>query len=71
VRFVKAFGAFCYEFIVGDDWKIAAAVVAALAILAVATVGAWFSDTGLAIFGGALIVIGFTTSVLIDVRTRD
>ncbi len=29
---VKAFGAFWYDFIVGDDWRVAACVVAALAI---------------------------------------
>ena len=30
--FVKGFGRFWYDFIVGDDWKIAAAVVLVLAI---------------------------------------
>ena len=29
---VRAFFAFWYEFIVGDDWRVAAGVVAALAI---------------------------------------
>ena len=29
---IKAFGGFWYEFIVGDDWRVAATVVAALAI---------------------------------------
>ncbi len=29
---VKAFGAFWYDFIVGDDWRVAACVAAALAI---------------------------------------
>ncbi len=28
---VKAFGAFWYDFVVGDDWRVALAVVAALA----------------------------------------
>jgi hypothetical protein len=68
VRFVKAFGRFWYEFIVGDDWKIAVSVVVALAVLAVATAGAWFGDTGLAVFGAVLIVIAFVVSLLIDVR---
>ena len=42
---IKAFGRFWYEFIVGDDWRVAVAVVAALAITAgVATtaVPAWW-----------------------------
>ena len=29
---LKAFGAFWYDFVVGDDWRVAVAVVAALAI---------------------------------------
>ena len=32
---IKAFGGFWYEFIVGDDWRVAVAVVAALAITSV------------------------------------
>ncbi len=42
---IKAFGAFWYEFIVGDDWRVAVAVVAALAITAViatTAVPAWW-----------------------------
>ena len=31
-RFIKAFGQFWYDFIIGDDWKIAAAVIIALAV---------------------------------------
>jgi len=29
---LKAFGAFWYDFVIGDDWRVAAAVVAALAV---------------------------------------
>ena len=29
---VRAFGAFLYDFVVGDDWRIAVAVVLALAV---------------------------------------
>ncbi len=32
MRRVKAFLAFCYDFVIGDDWTVAAAVAAALAI---------------------------------------
>jgi hypothetical protein len=31
MRFVRAFGRFWYDFIVGDDWRIAAGVVVVLA----------------------------------------
>ena len=32
MKHLKAFGMFWYDFIIGDDWKIAVAVVSALAI---------------------------------------
>jgi hypothetical protein len=32
MRYVAAFGRFWYDFIVGDDWRIAAGVAAALAL---------------------------------------
>jgi uncharacterized iron-regulated membrane protein len=70
MKALRAFGRFWYEFIVGDDWKIAASVVAALAILAIVTVGGWFTDAWLALFGAALIVIAFVGSLLLDVRPK-
>jgi hypothetical protein len=45
VRYVVAFGRFWYEFIVGDDWLVAAGVVVALALTWVLTrhdVSAWW-----------------------------
>ena len=43
---LKAFGAFWYDFIVGDDWHVAALVVAGLALTAIlahaAGVNAWY-----------------------------
>ncbi len=33
---VRAFGEFLYDFVIGDDWRIAAGVVVALAITALA-----------------------------------
>jgi uncharacterized membrane protein len=37
---LRAFGEFLYEFVIGDDWRIAAGVVVALAVTALA--GAWW-----------------------------
>jgi hypothetical protein len=34
---VRAFGEFLYDFVIGDDWRIAAAVVVALGITALAS----------------------------------
>ena len=45
VRAVRAFAAFWWDFIVGDDWRIAAGVIVALAAtaaLAAAGVPAWW-----------------------------
>lgn len=46
MRYVKAFGRFWYDFIIGDDWRAAAVVVAALALTALlvhlAGVNAWW-----------------------------
>ncbi len=41
---VRGFGLFWWDFIVGDDWRIAAGVVLALAVTAVAATGiaAWW-----------------------------
>ena len=32
IRRLRAFGAFCWDFVIGDDWRVAVAVVAALAV---------------------------------------
>jgi hypothetical protein len=37
MRFVVGFGRFWYEFVVGDDWRIAAGVTGVLAVGAVVT----------------------------------
>jgi len=46
VNRIKAFGAFWYDFVVGDDWHVAALVVAGLALTAIlvraAGVNAWW-----------------------------
>ncbi|GLW99432.1 hypothetical protein [Microtetraspora sp. NBRC 16547] len=68
MRFVKGFGQFWYDFIIGDDWKIAAAVIAALAVT-LGVVLAGVSAAGAAIAGGVLLLLFFVASVLIDVRS--
>ena len=46
LRSLKSFGAFWYDFVIGDDWHVAAIVVAALAVTALlvhqAAVNAWW-----------------------------
>ncbi|HXT93448.1 MAG TPA: hypothetical protein VN714_29820 [Trebonia sp.] len=46
MKYLKSFGAFWYDFIVGDDWHVAVLVVLGLAVTAVlahvAGVNAWW-----------------------------
>jgi len=70
VKFLKAFGQFWYDFIIGDDWKIAVAVVTALVVLFAAMPAGLFGDTGLTLLGGALVIIAFSISLAIDVRPK-
>jgi len=70
MRYLKAFGQFWYDFIIGDDWKIAVAVVLGLGVLGVAMTAKLFGDRGLTILGGLLIVACFAASLAIDVRPR-
>jgi hypothetical protein len=67
MRFIKAFGRFWYDFLIGDDWKIAAAVVVALAALAGLVVDHALSDAALAVLGAAFIVGCFAVSLAVDV----
>ncbi len=42
---LRAFGAFLYDFVIGDDWRIAAGVVAAIALTALVadtSIAAWW-----------------------------
>lgn len=70
MKFVKGFFLFWYDFIIGDDWKIAATVVAVLLLGAVAVLTAVVDAAVLP----PLLAIGlgaaFTTSLLIDTSPR-
>ncbi|MGH8963020.1 MAG: hypothetical protein ACRDWT_17845 [Jatrophihabitantaceae bacterium] len=51
VRGLRSFGAFWWDFIVGDDWRIAAGVIVALGVtvgLVHAGVSAWWLPVGAA-----------------------
>jgi hypothetical protein len=70
VKFLKAFGQFWYDFIIGDDWKIAVAVVLALGVTLVAMATGLLGDTALTVLGGVAIVVAFAISLAIDVRPK-
>jgi hypothetical protein len=56
MRFVRGFGRFWYDFVVGDDWRIAAGVVLVLAAGAVLVATDAVSDGVLVPLVGAAIV---------------
>lgn len=69
IKFVKAFGAFWYDFIIGDDWKIAAAVVLALA----ATFGLYqmgLPESAVTVVGAVLVLAAFIIALTIDIRPK-
>jgi len=68
VRLLKSFGRFWYDFVIGDDWKIATAVVVALALTVLLVLTTSLSDHVLAVLGGSAIVLAFAVSLAIDVR---
>jgi hypothetical protein len=70
VKFLKAFGAFWYDFIIGDDWKIAVAVVITLAVMVAVMLSGALSDTATTLIGGALVLVAFSISLAIDVRPK-
>jgi hypothetical protein len=70
VNAVRAFGRFWYDFLIGDDWKIAVAVVCALVVTGLVMAGTSVGDAALAVLGGVLVVAFFSLSLAIDTRRR-
>ena len=70
MKALRAFGRFWYDFIVGDDWKIAAGIVLAVGLTVGALKARLFGDHGLAVLGAVLIVAAFAASLAIDVRSK-
>ena len=62
---LRAFGRFWWDFIVGDDWRVAAGVVTLVAVEALAVASGAFSTTILAVSMavGAISVAGVTIAV--------
>lgn len=70
MKFLKSFGQFWYDFIIGDDWKIAVAVVLALGLVCAVMTANVLSDGALTILGAVAIVTAFAISLIIDVRPK-
>jgi hypothetical protein len=68
MRFIRAFGRFWYDFIVGDDWRIAAGVVLVLAAGAALVGTGAVSDDVLVPLVGAGIVGVASLSIVAGAR---
>ncbi|MEA2399857.1 MAG: hypothetical protein QOK00_260 [Thermoleophilaceae bacterium] len=64
MRYLRAFGRFWFDFIVGEDWRIAAGVVTVLALGALALRAELLSDSLLAVLIATAIVAVVVVSVV-------
>jgi len=68
MRFVRGFGQFWYDFLIGDDWKIAAAVVSVLTVGVVVVKRGSYDSQILTASLAVGVAVMFTVALLIDVR---
>jgi len=65
IRLVKVVARFCWDFVVGDDWRIAAGVVAVLAAGAIVVARGSLDDEVLTVLVGAGIALVATASIVL------
>ena len=68
MSFVKGFGRFWWDFIVGDDWKIAATIAVVLGIGAIVAAASPTDASWLAPLCGTALLLAFVISFVADVR---
>lgn len=67
MRHVTAFGRFWWGFVVGDDWRVAAGVLAALAVGALLSATRMASDAVI----GAVVTVGALGALAVALFARD
>lgn len=70
MQLVRGIARFWYDFIIGDDWKIAVAVATVLAAGAVAVLAGAADAAPLAPVLGVALAAAFTVSLLADIREK-
>ncbi len=70
LAFLRGIGRFWYDFIIGDDWKIAAAVVVVLLIGAGAVLAGLGGGVVLAPVLAAGVAAAFAVALYVDVRSN-
>lgn len=68
MRFVRGFGQFWYDFIIGDDWKIAASMAMVLLIGAVIVATTQIVVTPFVISLGVAQIAAFVVAIVVDTR---
>lgn len=68
MRLLSGIGRFLYDFIVGDDWKVAASVVFASVVAGLLILTDALSPVPLAVVATSLYLLSFAGAVLADVR---
>lgn len=68
MKLVRSFGRFWYDFLIGDDWKIACSVIVALVLTGCLMRMDVVGDGVVTVVGALLVAAAFTVSLLIDVR---
>ena len=68
MKFLKAFGHFWYDFLIGDDWKIAAYVIVVMVAVGLLVAHSVLGDTVTLLLGTAVLMIGFSVGVAFDAR---
>lgn len=68
MRLLLAIGRFWYDFVIGDDWKVAAFVAAVLAAVAGLAAADVVDGRVLAVVGAVLLMAGFSAGVVWDAR---
>ena len=66
--FIRGFGQFWYDFLIGDDWKIAAAVASTLAIGAAVLLSATPPERVFTPALGLALMAAFVVALMIDIR---
>lgn len=70
MAFIKGFARFWYDFLIGDDWKIAFAATVVLAIGATIVIGGSYDPQWLTVSIALGIAAAFTAALLVDSRPR-
>jgi hypothetical protein len=68
MAFLRGFGQFWYDFIIGDDWKIAAAVAITLGLGAVVLVSTHPPAHLFTVILGLALMAAFTIALRVDVQ---